>query len=123
MNQLQPPSKSITVSQKLCLTDYKASRIPDFCTGYKTSYLPFRFSSLFTTSILKGATLFYDLWSFLTCILTSMYKSTGNPERISRRNIKMHRNHTINKYKEQTKFASGDSLFSDITGKLCVHNW
>lgn len=39
----------------------------------------------------------------------------------------MHRNHTINhtinKYKQQPKFASEDLLFSDITGKLSVHNW
>lgn len=52
-----------------------------------------------------------------------MYKSIGNPGCIGRRNIEMHRNHSINKYKQQPKFASGDPLFSDITGKLCVHNW
>lgn len=35
----------------------------------------------------------------------------------------MDRKHTINKYKQQPKIASGDLLFSGITGKLCVLNW
>jgi len=33
----------------------------------------------------------------------------------------IYRNHTINK--EQSKFAGGDLVVSDVTGKLCVHDW